>query len=137
MVFFGQSNTALPQNSNDSHWDACEFAPKCPEASIGFTDMTVALVQYEIAIVSRAVLQNILEHGHAGPYLHFDEQLLLRARERIEETYLKHLDTTKPKERLVQHITSLAFERLFFAAYQPLFKLEKGGARATSALQDE
>ncbi|KAL2358954.1 hypothetical protein BJ546DRAFT_1045436 [Cryomyces antarcticus] len=58
IILEGVCNTAHLQNSNDHSWNACEFAPLGSHVEDRFTDMTCALVQYEIATLLKTVLSN-------------------------------------------------------------------------------
>jgi len=137
MIFPGSSDTAFPQCSNDSCWAACEFAPEGPPPSTAFTDMTAALVRYELAAVSMTVLERGLAQGEAKSYLQYHHDLLLQSKASIEGTYLTSLDTNQASQKIVKDLTALAFERMYFAIHQPLFKHGKGGEMATPQLQSE
>ncbi|KAF2498521.1 hypothetical protein BU16DRAFT_524625 [Lophium mytilinum] len=137
MISAGSSDTSLPQNSNDSSWDACEFALEGPTPSTRYTDMTGALVQFELALVSKTILEDSLNSNETEASLQFQKELVAQARDRIEATYLHGLNTTQPSQKIIHDLTALAFERFFFAIHQPLFKHGHGGELVTPGLQSE
>jgi hypothetical protein len=137
MIFTGSTDTALPQCSNDSNWDACEFAREGPSPSTKFTDMTGALVQYEIALVVRAIFSHPTSLGEVKTILHHQQNLLLKARNRLEAEYLTGLDPAQPLQKIILDLSALSFDRLYFTIHQPLFKHGYGGDLATPELQSE
>ncbi|RDI82775.1 hypothetical protein Vi05172_g7203 [Venturia inaequalis] len=128
-------DTALPQCSDDAEWDACEFALEEPSPSTGFTDMTGALVQYEIASVMRALLNHTAAIEETETSLKYQQDIIQQARQRIDRVYLNDLDSTLPSQKIVNDLTTLAFEGMFLGIHQALFKHGAGGVLATSELQ--
>jgi hypothetical protein len=137
MIFAGSADTSLPQCSNDSNWDACEFAREGPGPSTKFTDMTGALVQYEIALLVRAIFNHPPSLGEVKMVLYHQQDLLLKARNRLEAAYLNVLDPAQPSQKIIMDLSALAFDRLYFTIHQPLFKHGYGGDLATPELQSE
>lgn len=130
-------DTALPQCSNDANWDACEFAIEGPTPSTEFTEMTGALVQYEIASAVRALLDHNMVISNIETSLRYQREVVLQASRRIETIYLNNLDLAQPTHKIINDLTALSFERMFFAIHQPLFKHGIGGEFAASELQTE
>lgn len=130
-------DTALPQSTSDTNWDACEFAVEGPPVSLAFTDMTNALVQYETCPTTKAVLEFNLLPGEGEAYLQHQHSLITKAKIKLEENYLGKLDSRKLPQKIVLELNALAFERLYLAIHQPLFKHANGGELATPELRAE
>jgi Fungal specific transcription factor domain len=137
MLFPTSYDTALPQCSNDANWDACEFAVEGPSPSIEFTDMTGALVQYEIASAMRTLLNHTVIYSEIETSLRYQQDLVWQAGKRIDTIYLDNLDTTQPSQKIIKDLKFLAFERMFLLIHQSLFKHGRGGESATPGLQSE
>ncbi|KAF2805983.1 uncharacterized protein BDZ99DRAFT_479992 [Mytilinidion resinicola] len=137
MILAESSDNTLPQNSNDASWDACEFALEGPTPSTQFTDMTGVLVQFELALVSRTILEGSLASGEIEASFQFQKELVSQARERLDAVYLRDLDVRQPSQKIIKDLTTLAYERLFFAIHQPLFKHGQGGELGTPELRSE
>lgn len=136
MIFPGLSSTKMPQSSSDSSWDACEFALEGPAATASFIDMTCALVQYELAMVYRSVVDQSL-HKDVNMLVRHQRDQISQGRNRLEMVYLSSLDSTQPLQKLLSNLATLSFERMFLAVHQPLFQHENGSNLATPELQSE
>jgi hypothetical protein len=127
MISLGyQDDVPPPQNSDDASWDTSEFSMVRPEADTGFTDMSTALVQYEIAATAKAILNHIPMTDATtdiNRYLSFHSQLLENARKKINTQYLTHLDLNEPRQRLISDLVTLALDRLRLAQLQSAMSL--------------
>ncbi|KAL7800320.1 hypothetical protein V8C37DRAFT_364865 [Trichoderma ceciliae] len=110
----GLSDTMLPLNADDASWDISPFSSSPPKGQVGFTDMTIALIQYEVA----AILKTVLKHGASKKdsddkrFFEFHAQLFQQSKEKLEVTYLKHLDSSDIKQRLARHVAELGLSQI-------------------------
>lgn len=121
MIQAYDADTSLPQNSDDSAWDTSEFAASRPETQASFTDMTVALIHYEIG----ALTTFVLDHPYTAPtsvrtYLDLQSEVLRQARDRLDIVYLRNLDESDVLQRLTRDLCELAFKRLRLMQLQPI-----------------
>lgn len=114
LIVPGLSDAMLPLNTDDASWDTSPFASSPPKAQTGFTDMTIALIQYEVAALFKSVLKHGAPKNGSGDesFLEFHTQLFQQSREKLEITYLKHLDKNDVKQRLARHIAELGLSQI-------------------------
>ncbi|KEF55103.1 uncharacterized protein A1O9_08756 [Exophiala aquamarina CBS 119918] len=121
LVSLEHVNTALPQNSNDSAWDTSKFASSRPAVVTTFTDMTISLLQSEIGSLTTFTLKHPYTSSmDVRAYLDFQTEILGKARQRLESTYLKCLDRNQVVHRLARDLADLAFTRIRLIQLQPV-----------------
>lgn len=114
LIVPGSSDTMLPHNINDASWDTSPFSSSPLKVEIGFTDMTIALIQYEVA----ALFKTVLKHGASKndsddeSFFEFHTRLFQQAKEKLDITYLKHLDSNDMKQKLAGQIAELCLNRI-------------------------
>lgn len=132
----GVSDTALPQNSDDAAWDTSEFSATCPKPQNKPTDMTFALVQYELGSLVRFVLNNsIPSPGRTQFYRAFHAQVARQAQVRLGQTYMKTLDRTHILQRLTRDLADLAFKRIALMQLQPVLSVKDSNDQANIDLE--
>ncbi len=106
------ADARLPQNNDDANWDTSDSSTVQPAPQAGFTDVTYALVQYEIAAMIRAVLNHSVPiTGRELEYAQFHSELRRRVWEDIESKYLVAMDETDIRQSLTLDIARLTFQR--------------------------
>jgi hypothetical protein len=116
------AGTVLPQNSNDTAWDTSPFSASRPNPETQFTDMTTALMLYEIASFSRIVLRHSVPSLDVEKFRAFHSRLIQQASDRIEITYLRHLDDSVLKQKLARDVAQLYLRRIALTQSQILHK---------------
>ena len=132
-----ESDTSLPQNSDDASWDPCEYSPKAPQAESGFTEMTFTLVQSELT----SLLQLLLNDARSLPkdaktYVELRDNQLQQAKERIQIKYLNNVDMKDPIQRMTFAFTDLTFCKIWLMIHQPLLKLPYKKGEVSQDLKD-
>ncbi|RFU78375.1 hypothetical protein TARUN_3897 [Trichoderma arundinaceum] len=114
LIVPGLSDAVLPLNVDDASWDISPFASSIPEPQTGFTNMTIALIQYEVAALAKTVLKHGASKKGTGDtsFCDFHAQLFQQSKEKLETTYLKHLDRSDIKQRLALHIAELRLSQI-------------------------
>lgn len=123
-VVAGGADTCLPQNSPDSAWDSSEFASSCPPVQPGFTDMTLALVQYEIASMTIAILGHPYTSSSTNisvrDYLELHAKLVRQGRQRLDIAYMRSLDEREIIQKLTRDLHDHAFRRMRLMQLAPI-----------------
>ena len=100
--------------------------------------MTFALVQLEAAALMRVVLRHsVPSTGNERAYLDFHSQLRREAWSHVEQTYLKHLDRSNPKQNLALDIAKLTFERIRLTQVQPVMRNRSQNQAMSTELESE
>ena len=119
----GFSDCKLPQNSNDSAWDVSDSSTLQPRAQSDFTDMTFALLQFEVAALMRVALRHSVPViGNEKVYCEFHAQLRRENWNHVEQTYLRKLNDSDPRQTLVMDSAKLTFERVYITQVQPAMR---------------
>lgn len=132
----GEADTSLPDNLDDSRWDTCEFSTLRPEPSYAFSDMTIALVHYELASLTAFILSHPYNPSTTiSGYMDLQNEVLRQASHRIEILYLRNLDVENNiMHRLTRDLFDMAMRRLRLMQLQPLVHAKGVG---TSGLAPE
>lgn len=126
----GFSDTSLPLNANDSDWDVSPSSNLQPRKTEGYTTMTFALVQYEMAALMRIILK--CKTGSTDGQesdIPVRAKLLQESWASIERSYLTALLTTDSHQSLVIETAKLTFERMRLTQMQ-LFAHQGGSLSA-------
>ncbi|EXJ81066.1 hypothetical protein A1O3_07354 [Capronia epimyces CBS 606.96] len=133
-----QSDTGLPQNSNDSAWDTSEFASVRPEAQTGFTEMTPALIQYEIG----SLITFVLSHPYTSSgttavrdHLDLQSEVVRQTRQRLEIAYLRTLNPDDLLQRLTRDLHEHAFRRIRLMQLAPILNARGLDERERAGLE--
>ena len=117
------SDARLPENLDDSAWNTSESSTTQPKAYGGFTDMTLALIQYESSALIRVVLTHSLPlTGHEKGYCVFHSQMRQKTWQKLEQRYLKGLDLQDLRQSLAMDIANLTFKRMHLTQLRPLIR---------------
>jgi hypothetical protein len=135
VVDSSSADVQLPQNSNDAVWDVSDSSTVRPLASSGFSDMTLALVQYEAAAFLRHVLVHSAPYnGQEQEYADFHDQLRQITWDALYEKHLAGLDRTVLQQCLIHDIADLTFQRTHLTQLRPLVRASACILTATKAL---
>ncbi|EXJ90606.1 hypothetical protein A1O1_03709 [Capronia coronata CBS 617.96] len=121
-IHSGESDVCLPLNCNDSSWDTSEFASSRPDVQAGaFTEMTPALVQYELSALATFVLAHPYTPATSvRDYLDLQSEVVRQARQRLEIAYLRTLDEGNILQRLTRDLHDHAFRRIALMQLAPI-----------------
>ncbi|KUJ12210.1 uncharacterized protein LY89DRAFT_688662 [Mollisia scopiformis] len=91
------SDSKPPQNANDSDWHASRFAKpsSVPSSSVGFKEMTFALVHRELGDMSRGLSSVICRNFNQK------EHLVSQVEESLTQRYLNIMDTSTPSQSII------------------------------------
>ncbi|OAP59884.1 hypothetical protein AYL99_04886 [Fonsecaea erecta] len=121
MLHSGDANTSLPQNQDDRDWDTTEFASTRPQQQNKFTDMTVALIHYEVGALTVFVINNTYTPSMTvRSYLDLQNEVLRQARYRLEILYIRNLDESEILQKLAKDLFHQAFKRIRLVQLQPI-----------------
>lgn len=134
---FDQTGVQLPQNTDDEAWDLSEFASFPPAAELDqFTDMTFFLMQSELLKLTRNVLTSPKYlQAQEETYLQQQSQMLKPVRQRIEQTFLRRLDPSKPIQRLVRDMAELCLMNVALMQVQPVMLSANEQTKTTVGLK--
>ncbi|KAJ5804889.1 hypothetical protein N7474_010776 [Penicillium riverlandense] len=124
-----------PLNCNDRDWDVAEFSTAKPSPRHGYTDMSLALLQYEIAAISHTVLRYLpleREDDH-NIYYSFLEQFLEHRQKYLQAKFLDHLDTAVPRQKLMIDLVNLALQRFRLVGLQASFQVVEASSLSLSS----
>ncbi|OAL18896.1 hypothetical protein AYO22_10225 [Fonsecaea multimorphosa] len=117
----GDANTSLPQNHDDADWDTTEFASTRPREQNKFTDMTLALIHYEVGALTAFVMKHTYTSSMTvRSYLDLQNEVLRQARDRLDILYMKNLDETEILQKLAKDLLHQAFKRIRLIQLQPI-----------------
>ncbi|KIW32936.1 uncharacterized protein PV07_04447 [Cladophialophora immunda] len=117
----GDADTSLPQNQDDADWDTTEFASTRPKEHNKFTDMTLALMHYEVGALTMFVMNNTYTPSMTvRGYLDLQNEVLRQARDRLDILYARNLDETDILQKLAKDLMHQAFKRVRLIQLQPI-----------------
>lgn len=127
----------LPQNNDDEAWDLSEIATAPNTADLDkFTDMTHFLLQSEILTLTRSVLNSPKpQQSQIEVYLEQQSMMMKVVRQKIEGTFLKSLDTSRPIQRLVRDMAELYLSNIALMQIQPVLLLASEQMKVTMGLK--
>lgn len=114
-------------------------ALEVPEAQIGFTDMTLPLIRYEI--ISYFVRLRSQSYAAANgqtadpPSFHQVDEAMDECRNKVEERYLKFCDPSKPFHWFVTIVARMMIARVWANVHHPL-QLGKMGDQPSEGIRD-
>ena len=118
----GDYDTSLPLSQDDSAWDTSEFSSQQPQVQNGFSDTTIALMNYEFGSLAKSVLERPYGPSMSvRTYLNLHNEVLRQARDRMEILHIRGLDTENNiLHRLAKDSFDHAFRRLRLMQLQPV-----------------
>ncbi|KAE8448962.1 hypothetical protein EG329_008758 [Mollisiaceae sp. DMI_Dod_QoI] len=129
------SDAQPPQNANDSDWHASRFAKpsSVPSSTIGFKDMTFALVHRDLADMSRELSRIYCQN------LDQKDCLVNQTEEDLAQKYLTSLDTSEPSQTIIAALIQVRLASARLSIYHRRFEQSKSSPERqkifTSALE--
>lgn len=120
LSFLGDSK--LPLNLDDATLDPS--SPTIPEEQIGFSDMTLPLIRYEVITYFVRLRGEFYaaakDQNSRTPDFHQVDEAMKECRSKIEDQYLKYCDPSKPFHWFVTIVARMMISRVWMNVLHPL-----------------
>ncbi|KAI5197397.1 hypothetical protein AUEXF2481DRAFT_27177 [Aureobasidium subglaciale EXF-2481] len=133
-------DTKMPLNVNDE--DLFPAMKKLPEERQGCTDMSFCLIRFEVANTFRRL--NYIPPGEprqcgdffASVTLEDKERWINECHKRLEERYLRHVDTSVPLYWVTATVARLMMSKMWLMIYHP-YQRKDGGKSLSEEVRDK
>jgi hypothetical protein len=123
----GMYDTRLPLNINDD--DICPEMQEPPQERDSFTEMTFALMRFDITVALRRVGHSCPNNNIPGPQEPSPERcgkLIQAVNKRIEERYIRQCDMNVPIQWVTATVARLILTKLWLVVHHPMTRPYQG-----------